>query len=47
MLLNSKGIGKYGRVLGEIKSQRLQEFRDVAEAMIMAGHAEEYSSGKK
>ena len=47
ILLNSKGIGKYGRVLGEIKLQRLQEFRDVAQAMIMAGHAEEYSSDKK
>ena len=47
IFLNSKGIGKYGRVLGEIKLQRLQEFRDVAKAMITAGHAEEYLIGKK
>jgi micrococcal nuclease len=47
IFINSKGLGKYGRVLGEIKLQRPKEFRDVAEAMIMAGHAEEYSEGKK
>ena len=47
ILLNSKGIGKYGRVLGEIKLQRLQEFRGVAEAMVAAEHAEEYFGGKR
>ena len=45
--INSKGIGKYGRVLAEVKVDKIGEEKDVAEFMISNGHAEEYYGGKR
>jgi len=47
VILKSHGIGKFGRCLGELFSEKGGERMNICEALIAQGFAKEYNGGKR